>query len=80
MKLWIILILSLFFGPLAFADTGGYTVEPHAPQGGLIDSKEDFNDSSKKSGIFTWRNCQCYWNQPVYCNLAYENTGKIRNY
>lgn len=41
MKQWTALILTFFlaFNYVARADTGGYTVEPHAPRDGLIDSR-----------------------------------------
>lgn len=58
MKLWIILTLSLFLSPLALADTGGYTVEPHAPQNGPI-------DSSGADATIT------FWDLPLWIQIAW---------
>ncbi len=60
MKQWIALTLILFlaFNHVASADTGGYTVEPHAPQDGLI-------DSSGADATVT------FWDLPLWIQIAW---------
>lgn len=52
------LILFLSLSPSALTDTGGYTVEPHAPQDGLI-------DSSGADGTVT------FWEIPLWIKMTY---------
>lgn len=52
------LILFLSLSPSALTDTGGYTVEKHAPQDGLI-------DSSGADGTVT------FWDLPLWIKMAY---------
>lgn len=60
MKQWTALTLILFlaFNHVAIADTGGYTVEPHAPQDGLI-------DSTGADATIT------FWNLPLWIQIAW---------
>ncbi len=52
------LILFLSLSPSALTDTGGYTVEKHAPQDGLIDS------SGADSTV-------TFWDIPLWIKMAY---------
>lgn len=60
MKQWTALILILFlaFNHVAIADTGGYTVEPHALQDGLT-------DSSGADATVT------FWDLPLWIQIAW---------
>ncbi len=63
MKQWVALTLVLFlaFNHVTLADTGGYVVEPHAPQDGLI-------DSSGADATVT------FWDIPLWIQIAWVSS------